>query len=338
MLIEDSFDVFYTHTEGEPLCVVHSGIAYPAGTTIVEKKLFLERHYDWLRLALMREPRGHKDMVGVFVTPPSSPDYDYGLIYMDATAYQFMCGHGTIAIAMAMVARGMVPNRVAEGTTVLRFETLAGPVTAEVESRGGRVLSTKFRNVPAYVAYRDIEFAVPDLGKLKADVVWGGNYFAVIDIRDTKLRIAPENGAELIHYGIAAREELRKLVQPQHPTEAHVRSLDFVTFWHEPTTPGAFYRNVHVFGTGQLDRAPGGTAMSGMMALLEDRGAIKLHQKIKAEGLLEGGIYEGELVAETELNGVRAVIPTVKGKAGFLGTARWTFDRNDPIDGGFLVA
>lgn len=337
MLIEDTYDVLYTHTEGEPLCIVHSGISYPAGTSIVEKKLFLEKHYDWLRLALMREPRGHKDMVGVFVTPPSSPDYDAGLIYMDATQYQFMCGHGTIAIAMAMVARGMVP-RILDGTTVIRFETLAGPVTAEVESRNGRVLSTKFQNVPAYVAYCGIEFSLPDLGALKADVVWGGNYFAVVDIRNTKLRIAPENGKELIHYGLLARDALRKLVHPQHPTESHVQSLNFVTFWHEPTAEGAFYKNVHVFGTGQLDRAPGGTAMSGMLALLEARGDIKLNETIMAEGLLGSGLYEGRLVAETELNGIRAVVPTIKGKAGLLGSARWTFNRADPVDGGFLVA
>ena len=33
---QDAFDVIYTHTEGEPLCIVHSGIPYPAGSTILE--------------------------------------------------------------------------------------------------------------------------------------------------------------------------------------------------------------------------------------------------------------------------------------------------------------
>ncbi len=80
MRIQDTFDVIYTHTEGEPLCIVHSGIPYPAGSTILEKRAFLETHYDWLRTALMQEPRGHKDMFGVFLTPPSSSEYDAGLI------------------------------------------------------------------------------------------------------------------------------------------------------------------------------------------------------------------------------------------------------------------
>lgn len=337
MRIEDTYDVLYTHTEGEPLCIVHSGIPYPAGTSILEKKQFLETHYDWLRLALMREPRGHKDMVGVFLTPPSSPEFDAGLIYMDATQYQYMCGHGTIAVGMAMVARGMV--RRGDGPlTTIRFETLAGRVTAEVASQDGQVLWTRFENVPSYVAARDIEVEIPDLGRLNVDVVWGGNYFGVVDLRGTNLRIAPENGKVLSHYGLLVREQLQKKVQPQHPLEAHVRDVGFVTFWHEPDREGAFYKNVHVFGEGQLDRAPGGTAMSGMMALFEARGELGLNQPIHAEGLLGSGTYEGELLGHVDLNGVPALRPTVKGKAGLLGGARWTFNRADPLDGGFLVA
>ena len=336
MRIETSHDVIYTHTEGEPLCIVHSGINYPGGSSLLEKWQYLKDEYDWLRLALMREPRGHKDMVGVFLTPPSSSEYDAGLIYMDATDYQYMCGHGTIAVAMAMVAKGFV-KRNSNGATKIRFETLAGPVEAEVEANEHKVISTKFRNVPAYLAYPEIKFEIQGLGRLKADVVWGGNYFAVVDVRGTGLKIAPENGKKLIEYGLAARDALRKIVTPQHPTQKHIKNLDFVTFWHEPTIPEAMYKNVHVFGVGQLDRAPGGTAMSGMLALLEATGKIKLHETVKAEGLLGTGLYEGTLVGETDLNGIRAVIPTIKGKANLLGSARWTFDRNDPVDSGFVV-
>ena len=101
-------DVIYTHTEGEPTCIIHSGIPYPHGLDILGKRRYLIDNFDHVRTALMREPRGHRDMFGVFLTPPSSRDYDAGLIYIDGTQYSHMCGHGTIAVAMAMVARGMV--------------------------------------------------------------------------------------------------------------------------------------------------------------------------------------------------------------------------------------
>ncbi|WP_163597367.1 proline racemase family protein, partial [Klebsiella pneumoniae] len=77
-------------------------------SSILDKRRFLEENYDWLRQALMREPRGHKDMFCVFLTPPSGPEFDAGLIYIDGTQYSHMCGHGTIAVGMAMGALGLV--------------------------------------------------------------------------------------------------------------------------------------------------------------------------------------------------------------------------------------
>jgi proline racemase len=334
--LQDSFDVIYTHTEGTPLCIISSGIAYPPNTSILEKRRFLEENYDWVRKALMREPRGHKDMFGVFVTPPSSPDFDAGLIYIDGKEYSHMCGHGTIALAIVMVAFGMVPRGDGD-RQVIRFETTAGPVTAEVAVEDGSAKWTRFENVPAYVAAQDVPIELPGLGELKADIAWGGNYFGIVDLRGTEFRISPEKAPEISRLGLLARDQLNAKVKLQHPTAKHINNLNFVTFWHEPTIPGAFYKNVHVFSAGALDRSPGGTGTSAMMAMLEARGLIKLNQPIRSEGLLGSGTFEGCLIREVMLDGVRAVVPTVKGTAGLLGTARWIINRADPVDAGFLV-
>jgi proline racemase len=330
-------EVIYTHTEGEPLCIVHSGIPYPSGSSILEKRAFLESHYDWLRCALMREPRGHKDMFGVFLTPPSGPDCDAGLIWIDGTQYSHMCGHGTIAVSMVMVAMGLVPRGGGASTTI-RFETTAGPVRAEVGHDGDEVSWCRFENVPAYVAAQNIPLELPGYGSVEANLVWGGNYFGIIDCRGIGLNIEPEKGSELSRVGVLAREMLRGKVKPQHPSQKHIKDLNFVTLWHEPSIPGAMYKCVHVFSAGQLDRSPGGTGTSAMMAMFEACGELKLGQTIRSEGLLGTGTFEGCLIGEANLNGVRAVRPTVKGTAGLLGTARWVIDRNDPVDAGFLVS
>jgi proline racemase len=335
--MQDTFDVFYTHTEGTPLCVIASGIPYPPNTTILEKRRYLEENFDWVRKALMREPRGHKDMFGVFVTPPSGPEFDAGLIYIDGKEYSHMCGHGTIALAMAMVARGMVPRQNGD-RQFIRFETTAGLVVAEVGIENGEAKWTRFENVPAYVAAQDIPIELPGLGPLRADISWGGNYFGIVDVRGTGLRISPENASEISRLGLMARDQLNAKVRLQHPTSKHINNLNFVTFWHEPTIPGAFYKNVHIFSAGALDRSPGGTGTSAMMAMLEARGMIRLNQPIQSEGLLGSGTFEGCLIRETWLNDVRAVVPTVKGTAGFLGTASWVLNRDDPVDAGFLVS
>ena len=333
---QDVFDVIYTHTEGEPLCIIHSGIPYPGGSTIIEKRRFLETNYDWLRCALMREPRGHKDMFGVYLTPPSGPDFDAGLIYIDGTQYSHMCGHGTIAVAMAMVALGMVA-RGSGPTTTIRFETTAGPVTAEVGGESDEVAWCRFENVPAYVAAQDVPIDLPEIGRVHADLSWGGNYFGIVDWSGKAPRIAPENGTLLSRIGVMIREQLREKLKVQHPTERHITNLNFVTLWHEPTLPGALYKNVHVFSAGQLDRSPGGTGTSAMMAMLEARGRMKVGDTIRSEGLLGTGTFEGSLIGETSLGKFRAVRPTVKGTASIVGTARWVIDRNDPVGAGFLI-
>ena len=96
-------DVIYTHTEGEPTCIIHSGIPYPHGLDILGKRQYLQANFDHIRTSLMREPRGHNDMFGVFLTPPSKPGMDAGMLWIDGERFVEMCGHGTIALAMVMV-------------------------------------------------------------------------------------------------------------------------------------------------------------------------------------------------------------------------------------------
>lgn len=329
-------DVIYTHTEGEPTCIVHSGITYPYGSDILEKRRFLERDYDWLRRALMREPRGHNDMFGVFVTPPSGPDTDAGMIWMDGDRFVDMCGHGTIALSMAMVATGMHPGN--GPTTSIRFETTAGPVTAEVASEAERVAWSRFENVPAFVAAEGLAVELPGIGELRADVTFGGNFFAQIDLKGTPLKIRPENGSRLSELGQLAKRQLNEKIQIRHPTQPHIAGLNFVTFYHEPERPDSLYRCVHVFSDGKLDRSPGGTGTTAMVAMFEHKGTVKIGQPIRSEGLLGSGQFEGCAVRETSLGNQRAVVVTIKGTAKIVGFAKWLIDRDDPVGAGFVIS
>jgi proline racemase len=335
MLKNHFLDCIYTHTEGEPTCIVHSGIAYPHGLDILGKRTFLTEHYSWLRTALMREPRGHKNMFGVFLTPPSSADYDAGMIWMDSTRFHDMCGHGTIALGMAMVSHGLV--RQTGALTKIRFETTAGPVTAEVTAGEVEVESTKFENVPAYVAERDIPLDLPGVGRVTADIAFGGNYFIQIDLGDHPKRIRSENGSYLSELGQTAKKMVNEKVKIQHPTQKHINHVDFVTLYHKSERPEAFYRCVHVFADGKMDRSPGGTGTSAMMAMFEAKGKMKIGQTIRSEGLLGSGTFEGSLLRETKIGNHRAVVPTIKGTANVIGHAKWLFSPNDPLNAGFEI-
>jgi proline racemase len=154
-------EAIYTHTEGEPTCIVHAGIPWPRGN-ILAKRRFIEVEYDWLRRALMQEPRGHKDMFGVFVAPPHHPAADAGMIWMDGRGYMHMCGHGTIGLTAAMVAERWVKSESDRATILL--ESTAGTISAEVGIDGGRAAWCRFENVPAFVAEQDVAVELPGYG------------------------------------------------------------------------------------------------------------------------------------------------------------------------------
>lgn len=329
-------DVIYTHTEGEPTCIIHSGVPYPPGLDILGKRQFLQERYDHVRTALMREPRGHHDMFGVFVTPASDPENDAGMLWIDGARYVEMCGHGTIALSMVLVSHDMVRN-IAEPVTTIRYETPSGLVTAEVGVSDGVAQWTRFQNVPAFVYAQDVPIELPGFGPMTADVSFGGNFFAVVKWPDRERPIAPENGRYLSEMGQLVKEQVNAKLDVRHPELPHIQGLHFCTFWQEPDHPDSLYRNVHVFSDGKLDRSPGGTGTSMMMATFEARGLIKIGQKIKSEGLLGSGRFEGELIGETTVGSKRAVIPTVKGTATLLGYAKWLLDPEDPVGKGFVI-
>ena len=154
--------------------------------------------------------------------------------------------------------------------------------------------------------------------------------------------MCPENGARFRALGDLVRKQLNEKLAIQHPTQGHITHPSpttdlLVTFWHDSTRPEAYYRNVHVLAGGLLDRSPGGTGSSAMMAMLEARGLIKIGQPIHSEGLIGSGTFEGCLVRETSLGNQRAVVPTVKGTANIIGYAKWLIDPKDPVGQGFVV-
>src|SRR5438045_5560456 len=87
-----------THAAGEPLRIITNGLPTLPGTTILERRRYLQEHLDHVRRALMWEPRGHRDMYGCVMTPPVTPGADLGVMFMHNEGYSTMCGHGIIPL------------------------------------------------------------------------------------------------------------------------------------------------------------------------------------------------------------------------------------------------
>src|SRR6187455_851671 len=180
-----------SHTEGMPTRVVTGGVGPIPGATMLERKLHFETQMDDLRRLLMREPRGHAAMSGAILQPPTRPDADWGVLFIEVSGCLPMCGHGTIGVATVLVETGMVEVR--EPETVVRLDVPAGLVEARVRVEGGSAKAVTLRNVPSFVHELDAE-----AGGVRYDMAFGGNFYAIADAAAAGLTVAPERADELI--------------------------------------------------------------------------------------------------------------------------------------------
>lgn len=322
-----------THTCGEPTrFAMLFGLP---GATMLEKQAFLRSEMDWLRRALIREPRGHRHAFGGIVTPPVSQGAACGILWIDHQDYLTGCGHGTIGLGIALAEAGLVP--VSTPLTRFSVDAPSGRLELEVEIEGGRARRTRFRNVPAYSEATGVVLDVPGHGSIAGDIAWGGNMFAIVDAADLGLAVEPAQASALSKAGLAIRAAANAALDLRHPTLPGAGPVQIVTFRAPASDPRARYRNTHVFGDGSVDRSPGGTGTSAVMAALHARGELAPGETVVSQSMT-GGLFEGRLLEAVDLGGRQAFVPEIAGPAVVTGFHQFVLDPEDPLIGGFAFS
>ena len=98
------------HCCGEPGRVIVGGVRDVPGSTMFEKKNYLETKADDLRKRMLREPRGYPAANCNLILPPTLPEADAGFVIMEQTEYPPMSGTNTICVTTALIETGMVPE------------------------------------------------------------------------------------------------------------------------------------------------------------------------------------------------------------------------------------
>ena len=166
------------HTCGNPVRVVAGGAPILPNVPMAEKREIFLRDHDWVRRALMFEPRGHDVMSGTILYPPSRDDCDVGVLFIEVSGCLPMCGHGTIGTVTAAIEEGLVKPR-QEGR--MAIEAPAGRITIEYAMVGQYVEQVRLYNIASYLHAADVDIDVPGLGTLKVDLSYGGNYYVIIE-------------------------------------------------------------------------------------------------------------------------------------------------------------
>ncbi len=219
------FSAVDSHTEGMPTRVITGGIGVIPGATMNERRLHFIAELDHIRRFLVNEPRGHAAMSGAILQPPTRPDADFGVLYIEVSGCLPMCGHGTIGVATVLVETGMV--EVVEPVTTIRLDTPAGLVTAQVAVKDGRAEHVTLENVPSYCERLDEIIEVPGLGEITYSLAFGGNFYAMVDLTHPFDRAYKQ---EILTDGLKIMEAINTQAPPKHPTIDGVDHCHHVEF------------------------------------------------------------------------------------------------------------
>ncbi|WP_263254167.1 proline racemase family protein [Saccharopolyspora rosea] len=322
-----------SHTEGMPTRVVTGGVGPVPGDSMAQRRRYFIEHLDDLRRFLVDEPRGHPAMSGAILQPPTRPDADWGVLYIEVSGMLPMCGHGTIGVATVLVETGMVP--VTEPETAVRLDTPAGLVEARVAVRDGTAERVTLRNVDSFAVALDAEVPVPGLGRVRYDMAYGGNFYAIVELDDLGLPFDRSRKDEILDAGLRIMAAVNEHDRPRHPVDELVAGCKHVQFV-APDSTARHSRNAMAIHPGWFDRSPCGTGTSARMAQLHARGELAIGAEFVNESFI-GTRFTGRLVAETSVGGVPAVVPEFSGRAWITGTANYLLDPADPFPAGFTL-
>ncbi len=330
---KNSLELLLVHCQGEIGKVIVGGAPEIPGATVLDKMNHINTVDDWLRRFVTFEPRAHVAMTVNLLLPPTRPDADAAFIVLQADKAHPMSGSNCICVVTALLETGRV--RMVEPETVVKLDTAAGLITARARCSQGRCLSVSLDNVPAFALQIDAAVTTPKWGTLKADIAFGGVFYALVDVRQIGLTIAPENARALAEAGIAIKALLKEQVKVVHPDIAGLDEIAYVMF--RDRDPDGAVRTCTTLKPGRVDRSPCGTGSSANLAVLHAKGEVKPGDHRISRSII-GGTFRAEAIGEAAVGKLKAVLPRITGEAWVYGREDLRLDPDDPFHKGFALS
>jgi 4-hydroxyproline epimerase len=298
-----------SHTGGEPTRIIVSGEPMLSGDSVPAQLEEFRRSHDYLRHALVNEPRGSEVIVGGLLRPPTSPGSVAGIIFFNNVGYLGMCVHGTIGLMVTLKHLGKI------GVGEHKIDTPVGTVTAILHENGEVTVA----NVPSRRTRKQAAVDVPGYGTVRGDVAWAGNWFFLVGEHGFDLKVG--HIEELTEFTWAVRLALEKA----NITGDDGKEIDHIELFSPSAIAGVDSKNFVLCPGKEYDRSPCGTGTSAKLACLHADGKIAPGDVWRQESIV-GSVFEGQVRVE---NG--HVIPIVKGSAFITAEADFLFDPCDPF-------
>lgn len=321
------------HCEGEIGKVITGGVLDVPGKTMLDKMNYINEVDDSLRRLVILEPRGCLQMSVNLLLPPTRPEAQAGFIVLQADKAHPMSGSNCICVVTALLELGML--EMVEPVTTMVLDTPAGLVTARAQCADGRCQTVSLDMVPSFVEQLDVPIDTAEFGLIKADIAFGGVYYALVDVDQIGLTIAPENARELATQGVRLKGLINEQVKVCHPLLKELNEVAYVMFRNR--VDAKTYQTCTTLPPGRVDRSPCGTGSSANLATLSVRGLVEIGDKLTSRSTI-GGEFQVELLGLTEVAGKSAVLPRITGRAWIYGLHQIGVDPDDPLAAGFMLS
>ena len=322
------------HTCGNPVRLVAKGGPELQGTNMSEKRQHFLKEFDWIRKALMFEPRGHDMMSGSILYPAHDPANDIAVLFIETSGCLPMCGHGTIGTITIGIEEGLIHPKV---PGIVRLETPAGLVICTYNEENRKVKSVKLVNVPSYLAAEELTVNCPELGDLTIDVSYGGNFYAIVDVQENFNGLEHYPSTKLISWAREMRAEINKKYSFVHALDPAISGCSHILWTGSVLDPTSTARNAVFYGDKAIDRSPCGTGTSARMAQWYAKGKLKTGDRFIHESII-GSKFTGTIEEEITVAGIPAIRPGIEGWARIYGHNTINVNtEDDPFALGFQV-
>ena len=328
------FSCIDAHTCGNPVRLVAKGGPQLQGDSMSAKRQDFLANHDWVRTALMFEPRGHAMMSGSILYPPNDPQHDGAILFIETSGCLPMCGHGTIGTVTTALQEGLWTPKIAGQLTL---EVPAGVIRIEYQqNKNGRIDAVRIFNVASYLAHQGLVIDCPELGQLVIDVAYGGNYYAIIEPQANFAGLEQFSAAQVLRYSPLVREAINKVATCVHPEDASVNGISHVMWTGKPSRQDSSAANAVFYGSGAIDRSPCGTGTSARMAQLHAKSLLKEGEEFIHESII-GSQFVGRVESTIQIGPHHGIMPSVQGWAQVTGYNTIIVDPRDPYAHGFEV-
>ena len=331
--MKKTFFCIDAHTCGNPVRLVAGGGPILSGNNMSEYRQHFLAEFDWIRKGLMFEPRGHDMMSGSILYPPHDPANDVAVLFIETSGCLPMCGHGTIGTITIGIEEGLIRPRVPGR---VRMEVPAGLIQVEYSSIDGKVRSVKLTNVASFLAASDLPVVCPDLGPLRVDVSYGGNFYAIVDPQENFPGLENYSAGQLIAWSKVLRDRINEAYSFVHPENPTIRGCSHILWTGKPSS-NATARNAVFYGDKAIDRSPCGTGTSARMAQWFAKGKLRVGDVFVHESII-GSTFTGRVESAGQVGDRPAIVPSIEGWARIYGYNTITIDPgDDPYAYGFQV-